>query len=296
MIMVLGRTPGPEGRRGFPQATDTGTLAKTLSHVPGPVGLFLKPKGPTNPQKTVAPKNLGITINESSKISAKDWVDKIKASNAPEYFKQQINTKDNTIFVNNLQSAYPTSSDLGRRGPKPWEWVSDWLAAFAVAEWEITTACLELTGKTDAKGRFIVGVLRPDLSKGDSIEGFTIGVQLTKTIRTFDASSLEVGYTLTDGLHLKSGRKLIVIANRITVNLGKGTVRFDREDSEVCETWFHEISCHAGRVTQNLSADHGDDYVEFCAVAVEAMIFPAKTTADPTVAKVRPQVEAFFKS
>jgi hypothetical protein len=145
--MALSRTPGPEGIRQESEAIDPGTLARLLSPTPGPIGLWVKPKGVTASPQT-APRQLGITVHQASQISAQDWVKKINDSNdVPDYFKEQIKSKDDLIYVTNAKKfRYPTNVI-------PKDWLSDWLSAFMVADWAMTTGSLDISiKKGDAGG------------------------------------------------------------------------------------------------------------------------------------------------
>ena len=112
------------------------------------------------------------------------------------------------------------------------------------AEWEMTTGFLDISvNEGDAKGPSIKIVHRPDLSSGDSIDGFTQHT-MTKEFRSTAAASIEMGITLPDGATLASKqRKLIVVASRIGFKLGdKIKKTLDIDDPELIKTWFHPRS------------------------------------------------------
>jgi hypothetical protein len=281
--MAISRTPGPEGFREDGQAVDPGTLARIPSLPPGPIGLRIKPKVLMAP-KAAAPRQLGIAVHQKSQISAQDWVKKINDSDdIPDYFKEQIKSKGNVIYVTNPNKFKVPTNVISK------DWLADWLSAFNAEEWEMTTGCLDYSVKKgDSAGSLITVVHNPDLN-GEVIDGFT-KYTMTVTSRGTKSVMIERGNTLPTGVALKTGRKLIVVANRIALNLGDKTKTFKFEDSELLEVWFHEIACHAGRNTEGKPDVHGDKEVERWASDIEAM-FP-KTT---TVAKVFLEIQGFLK-
>ena len=280
--MALSRTPDPGGLRS--QAIDSGTLARMPSPPPGSTGLGIKLPVLMVP-KVAAPHQLGIAVHQASQISAQDWVKKINDSDdVPDYFKEQIKSKGNVIYVTNPKKFKVPTNVI------PKDWLSDWLSAFIVEEWEMTTGSLDFSVKKgDSAGPLITVVHNPDLSSGETIDGFT-KYTMTVTSRGTKSVALERGNTLPTGVTLKTGRKLIAVANRIALSLGDKTKIFKFEDSELLEVWFHEIACHAGRNTNGKPDVHGDKDVESCASDIGAM-FPKPTT----VSKVFVEIEGFLK-
>jgi len=280
--MALSRTPDPGGLRS--QAIDSGTLARMPSPPPGSTGLEIKLPVLMVP-KVAAPHQLGIAVHQASQISAQDWVKKINDSDdVPDYFKEQIKSKGNVVYVTNPKKFKVPTNVI------PKDWLSDWLSAFMVEEWEMTTGSLDFSVKKgDSAGPFITVVHNPDLSSGETIDGFT-KYTMTVTSRGTKSVSIERGNTLPTGVTLKTGRKLIAVANRIALSLGDKTKIFKFEDSELLEVWFHEIACHAGRNTNGKPDVHGDKDVESCASDIAAM-FPKPTT----VSKVFVEIQGFLK-
>jgi hypothetical protein len=280
--MALARTPGPEDSH----AIDEGTLARMLSPIPGPIGLRIKPKVQSGSPQAAAHQQPGIRVNPASQISADDWVKKINASDdVPDHFKKQIKSKGDLISLTNPKKFMVPNNVIPR------DWISDWVAAFSVEEWEMTTGSLDMSVKPgDAAGPFIKTVHNPDLSNGETVDGFT-QYTMTNKSRSTAAAMIEMGITLPTGVSLKSGRKLIVIANRFALSLGNNKVKiFNFEDSELLGTWFHEIACHAGRNSESKVDTHGDKEVESSAADIDGM-FPKSTTAS----KVLVEVQNFLK-
>ncbi len=272
--MAGAKVPRPEGTYSYGQAIDLGTLARTHAPLPGPIRLYAGDTGPQAQPSAQAQKSspkLGISVPKSSKISAADWVSKIKAcDDVPDYFKEQIKTKDGIIFVTNPKRfAYPKNVIAK-------DWLDDWLSAFTVEEWEMTTGSLEISVKRgDPKPQ---GELNPDLSSGDKIDGLTKWAGLT--MGAHDKFAVEYGNTFTGGVTLGSGRsKLIVITNRVTLKLGdKIPKHFTVTDSELVNTWFHEIACHAGPDTAGTDSVHGNAKVDACAADINRTISKRVTT------------------
>lgn len=229
-------------------------------------------------------------MHAESQISAQDWVKKIHDSkHIPEHYQKQIKSKGDAIFVKNPLK-FKVPNDVIQK-----DWRTDWLSVFvkggaANKDWEMTTGCLDFTVKKgDSSGPFITVTHSPDLSKGESVGSYT---KYTMTAKSRSTTSIKVerGNTLPTGVNLKSGRKLIVIANRIALKLGSKVKMFTFEDDELVEVWFHETACHAGRNSQGLLDVHGDKVVDRCARDIEDM-FP-KTT---TVPKVLTAIQNFLK-
>jgi hypothetical protein len=283
--MALSRTPGPEGLRDSAEAIDPEAPARTLSPLPGPIGLWIKPKILMAP-KAASSHQFGITVHQKSQISAQAWVKKINDSDdVPDYFKEQIKSRGNVIHLTNPKKFKVPTNVI------PKDWLPDWLPAFSVEEWEMTTGCLEISvKKDDSAGPLITVVHNPDLSSGETIDGFT---QYTMTVSSRGSKSvaIERGNTLPTGVTLKTGRKLIAVANRIALSLGEKITMFKFEDFELLEVWFHEIACHAGRNTNGMPDLHGDKDVESCASDIEGM-FPKATT----VSKVFVGIQGFLKA
>ena len=213
VTMTLSRTPGPIGSQPEGQPIDPGTLARWSSPVPGPIGLQIHLPILMAP-KAIAPPQLGITVHQASQISAPDWVKKINdSSDVPDYIKEQIKAKGSVIYVTSPRK-FKIPNDV-----IPRDWISDWLSVFIANEWEMTTGCLDFSVKKgDAAGPFITVVHNPDLSSGESVEGFT---QYTMTVKGRSTGSIAVerGNTLPTVVTLKSGKKVIAIANRIALSL-----------------------------------------------------------------------------
>ena len=234
------------------------------------------------------PADLNIKVNSKSKINAKAWLAKIHNNkNIPDYFKKQIKTKGNSFYVTNPRKF---------RFPKdviPKLWLNDWLSAFVTPEWEITTGSLNfIVKKDDSSGLNITIEHNPDLSKNESISDYSKHIMTPKFTNTKDVI-VQRGITLTDGISLASGRKLIVIANRIALKLGEKVEKFNFNDNELIEIWFHEIACHAGRNSQGKDDYHEENpvgEVNSCGRNIERM-FPETTT----VPKVLSAIQKFLK-
>jgi hypothetical protein len=281
--MALAKIPGPEGLGGGIPPLDPDPLSRGPSSVPGPAGLWYVPQ--VSQQAKAVGRSKGITIHPESKISAQEWLKKIKASDdVPDYFKNQISAKGNVILVTNPKKFKVPRNVISK------DWLEDWLSAFVSDEWEMTTGELEFTVKKgDDKGPFITVVHNPDLAGGETITGFTRHT-MTEKGRDTTSISVERGNTLPTGVTLKSGKKLIVVATRIKLDLEGKIKTLQFEDSELLEVWFHEIAAHAGRNSTKKTDVHGDKTVDGFARDIADM-FP-KTT---TVAKVLVEIKSFLE-
>ncbi len=155
-----------------------------------------------------------------------------------------------------------------------------------VDEWEVTTASLDIVVKKTSKsgkpqGIHIRTVLNPDLSSNESIDPITQDLHLIHTYYQYIDFGIEKGNTMPVGANIESGRKLIAIANRITLQLGdKINKAYVVKDEELVNTWFHEIACHAGLITQkNPNCGHGEGRVDDTSDEIDLWI-PEKQAGD----------------
>jgi len=151
----------------------------------------------------------------------------------------------------------------------------------------MTTGSLDVSVKKgDSAGPFTKVVHNPDISNGETVDPVMNLIAMTTTTRSAESISIDRGHTLALGVTLKSGRKLIVVANRIALSLGGKIKMFKFEDPELIETWFHETACHAGRITKRESDLHGDPGVNRAAIEIETM-FPKATTVPKVFAEIQ---------
>jgi hypothetical protein len=298
-MMPSARIPGPEGVSGYRQVSDLGMLARGHLPLHGPIGFSAHPQ----PAKHSAPVFLGVHIHPKSQISAQDWVDKIKANkNVEDFIKDLLSVKGDAILV-----AHPNRLETPHDLVEKKDWLSDWGYAFYEGDWEITTSSLEISVKKgDAKGPFIVSVSRPDLESDEiksaavtkSPAGSTQDVVLTVHGRTVqpnrppDTFKMDLGYTLESGIVLKSGRMAILITTRITLDIEGKVTKYVIDDNDLIRTWFHELSCHAGRNhLGGWKMLHGDPTVNHYTEE-----FDANFGASPSIDAVFRQIDAFEKS
>ena len=283
--MALAIEPGPLGLWHDDDRIDPGTLARTTTPQPGPVGQWIIPPFPMQVKATA--QAAGVRVHAQSQIDASGWVKKIKDSGeVPDYFKTQIVSAGDVIQVMNPKKfKYP-------KDVIPKIWLSDWLSAFIANDWELTTGCLDIVVTKSGKPAITV-VHNPDLGSGESINGFTKHT-MTATGDSPSAISIEKGNTLPTGVKLTSGRKLIAVANRISLNLGGKVEMLTFEDFELLEVWFHELAAHAGRFSTNLSNAHGDITVDSHARDIKDM-FPKATTVQKLFEKIDTFLQAKSK-
>jgi hypothetical protein len=217
----------------------------------------------------------------------------LASDDVPDLFKKHIKAKDNLIFLSDIKRFQWPDDRL------PNAWFPHWLYAFKVGEWEITTGSLEISVKKgDTKGPFLIGEIKPDLSSGESIEGLTVAAGLIIKSRSLDDFKVEYGDTMSSGTklirmgaNLNSGRKLIVISTKVVLSLeNKIKQNFDLTDSDLLNTWFHEIGCHAGRDSEHKPSNHGDPDVEECVKDIDKTI-PDRVTVD----KIFAEINGFLK-
>jgi hypothetical protein len=293
--MAGSRVPSPLGSRHHQHAKHPGLAAGSAPAFPGHICLFQKI--PKQPPKKVLRIPVGMRVNGESQISADAWVQKIKdCTDVPTLFNEWLQAQGQIIFV--VAPKGGTAADEDARS-----WLRDWRAALTVNEWEVTTALLDIAvKKTGTPGKpqrvHITTVLHPDLSGSDSIDPLTEKISLTeeydKSKAEYDKTkfAIQKGATMPAGTSMQSGRKLIAIANRITLRLeGKANREYVVTDDEIVNIWFHEIACHAGLQTQGKPCGHGDPHVEDTYIKIDRMI-PGEKTGQ----QVFKDVDAFLTS
>jgi hypothetical protein len=294
-----GSQPGPDISGGKSKPIDPGTHPRTTMPSESTIGLHAKPKVSGKSSKAAAAPHLGIAVHPASKLNAKAWWDLITTSDdVPAYFQKQIRYEREFVFVTNPKRfTYPDNVI-------PKDWLNDWLSAFTVSEWEMTTGGLEISVQGNAKTRKFNGELKPDLSGGELVDSYTTWAGLTVNASDIEKFGVEFGDTISYGLTLNSGRtKLIVIADRISLILGNQPSKpFQVTNNELVNTWFHEIACHAGRISEGVPSGHAKDRisaVDSCAQDIDEMI-PTQTNRKDkfgsTTTKIFEAIEAFLKT
>jgi hypothetical protein len=238
-----------------------------------------------------------VTINPASKITAPQWVAMIQRSqHIPQDLKRSIKANNNVIVG-------PTSIKIGNTIPP--DWLHDLAAAFASRDWEITTAAEIFVVIKDATGVRVRRRIFLDLQKSKFGPGIWLktGPSQRKWMpdnQSFDKSykvgeiAVQFGETFSSRARLQSGRRLIMIINRVTVHGVKpsallsswfpaGSQYFEtaREfrvpESGLLSYFLHELAAHAGRMDQGKNADHGYKTVDSHIKDIEKL-FPEDRT------------------
>ena len=228
----------------------------------------------------------GITVNAKSEISGPTWLAMIRRSkHIPDYFKKQIYWKKASITTEVDKFRFP--KDVIQ---KPW--LTDWLTGFK-GGWELSTHHLEITAKPKVSksgkklGWKIIATVVPHLSDGEYISRW-VSWKLTDKWNHKDSQDKKIitlGLThKSDTVSLKSRRGLLTVCTRIIFKVGKKTQRFRFTEVEQLEAFFHEIACHAGRITQGLPYEHTDLTVQSWEFDIKVMF--GMTLGSPTATKV----------
>jgi hypothetical protein len=286
------RVQGPICVHHHHHAKHAGLTAGAAPAFPGHISLFGKRKKPQQSPKRSPLNPVGIRVNDKSQIQAAAWVQKINGCRrASESFYRCIDSRGQIIVL-----TIPESGLTPDRYTV--DWIDDWRAAMEVDEWEVTTASLDIVVKKQGspgkpQGVHFKTVLHPDLSSNESIDTITQDRRMTHEGDKFAEFGLEKGNTMDAGSNLESRRKLIAIANRITLQLGaKINNAYVVTDDELVKTWFHEIACHAGLITQkNPNYGHGEGHVNDTSDEIDLWI-PGTQTGD----QVFKDVKAFLNS
>jgi len=259
------RMQGPICVHHHPHAKHSGLAAGAAPAFPGAICLYAVRKHLKQSPKKAPLIPAGIRVNGESQITANLWAQKINrepkvAGSLPEC----IDARGQIIFLTK-------PADMLTPDRYTVDWIDDWRAAMEVDQWEVTTAWMVIAVKKKgaagtAQEVHIKTRFYPDIGSNESIDEVTQGFHLTHKYDSYDAFSIEEGVTIPTGTTLDSGRKLIAIANRITLRLGdKIEKAYTVSDGELVNCWFHEIACHAGLITEGKDVvhySHGDEHVD----------------------------------
>jgi hypothetical protein len=309
---------------------DSGTLARTESPLPGPIGVYVqcasdlvgdwedlefdtdsdgefaayqhltlfhslrvwpKVRGAGKTRPTAKKKVRGITVNAKSEITGEKWLRILKRSqHLPEYIQESLSWSNEVLTLAVLR----VPEKMKRR-----EWVPDFYRAFVADEWEISTYELRVTAKkVGGSGQEMEARIDADLLEKNKNAG-TIGLQTT-TATDYTKFQLDFGNTLPKarknarikiGVSLTSPRGLILIATRVNLTLGgKRLPTFRLQDEELAKFLVHELACHAGLASQGLPNTHYNKTVNKHAWEIEDEFGKSETTS-----KISKKIEEFYK-
>ena len=133
---------------------DPRALPRGASRVPGSIGLHLY-RGIPMQVKAAKGKRNGITVHSASKITAKEWVKKIRASShIPAHYQKQIKARKDLIYVTST-TRFKVPNNVIRKS-----WLGDWLSAFMNSNWEMTTGELQIVVKKSGSPKITVTTCR----------------------------------------------------------------------------------------------------------------------------------------
>ncbi len=211
-------------------------------------------------QRDAGPKQRpGILVHPESGISAAQLVRMLKSNkNVPDFIKPSLLAKASSLALS------------GKKLKKPEGTFSDFLEPFVDAmtsnQWEITTGHSTIeVGDQMGFDQVVV----PDLGKKERL-GTTVKIgpdETTFMVNRLVSQKQEVifGWTISADSteQLKNGRGLIVVVTKITVKDAKGRTKvFTPTEDAVLEAVMHEISAHAGRITEGKPDGHGTRAVD----------------------------------
>lgn len=204
----------------------------------------------------------GLVFHPKSTLSAAKIVGMLKRNkNVPDFLKKSIAARNGAIV---LVGKLPTKPD-GTFS----EFLEPYLAALTSSEWQFTTATstIEVTGEPGSPQ--YLQIVRPDLASGQRLgKDIKSGPGETTFFATpLYSSKSEViyGWTVESGDTGKigAGRGLVVLVTKITVTGQNGRKKvFTPTEDVVLESVLHEISAHAGRMSEGKPDTHGDRGVD----------------------------------
>jgi hypothetical protein len=198
-----------------------------------------------------------IAVHKGSKLKAADFVSALKTNKkVPDWLKKGLSAKGDTIAL---------AGDLKPPSDKIWLFDESFAKAFASHSWEITTAksTIQVTKGKDGKLAW-QQLVSPDLESKEQLgHWMKTGRDEVEFSRDppLDSQLAEViyGWTVPDSATPLSRDKLnlVVIVTEIEVTAPNGRKKtFKPSADSVAEAIIHEISVHAGRISQGLPDAH----------------------------------------
>lgn len=204
----------------------------------------------------------GLVFHPKSTISAAKIVGMLKRNkNVPDFLKKSIAARNGAIVLVGKLPIKPAGTFS--------EFLEPYLAAMTSSEWQFTTATstIDVTGEPGSPQ--YLQVVRPDLASGQRLgKDIKSGPGETTFFATpLYSSKSEViyGWTVESGDtgKLGAGRGLVVLVTKIAVTGQNGRKKvFTPTEDVVLESVLHEISAHAGRMTEGRPDTHGDRGVD----------------------------------
>jgi hypothetical protein len=200
----------------------------------------------------------GIHVHQGSRLTAAQFISALTSDKkVPRWLTQAV--------ASSRESLVGTGT-LAAPQDRIWLFVEPFEDAIKSGGWEITTArsIIEVTEDADQRRRWHQVVI-PDLQKGERLgTWFKSGPDQEELMRTtFVSNDPEViyGWTQPDQAtsltHEKHGFVLIVTEIEVTAPNGKKR-KFRPRADDVAEAMLHEISVHAGRISEGKPDVHDD--------------------------------------
>ncbi|MGZ4179332.1 MAG: hypothetical protein ACXVUL_01415 [Solirubrobacteraceae bacterium] len=203
-------------------------------------------------------ENKGIHVHKGSKLSSAQFVNVLTSNRkVPRWLAKRLASANGSLVL---------SGKIDAPEDRIWLFVDAFADAINSGAWEITTAKSTIDVKEDAdKKRTWIQLVVPDLQKGEHLGtwGKTGPGQedLLRTSLFSDLPEVIYGWTspdqATELTHEKRG--FIVIVTEIEVTAPNGKKRVFRPSADnLAEAILHEISVHAGRITEGRPDVHDD--------------------------------------
>jgi hypothetical protein len=200
----------------------------------------------------------GIHVHKGSKLSAQQFLSALTGNKkVPRWLTKGLSSSNGSLVL---------SGKLDAPQDRIWLFVDSLQDAIKSGEWEITTArsSIEVTQDADKKRKWRQMVV-PDLQKGEHLGDWgKTGPGREELLRTAffsDYPEIIYGWTqpdqATELTHQRRGFILIVTEIEVTAPNGKKRVFKPGPDS-VAEAILHEISVHAGRISEGRPDVHDD--------------------------------------
>jgi hypothetical protein len=198
-----------------------------------------------------------ISVRKGSKLSGADFAIKLKKNKkVPGWLKNSIGSTGGSLVLTGEPK--PPSDKI-------WQFVDPLVKAFQARDWEITTARSTIEVTKDGKWRQLV---TPDLEKGEQLgRHMKVGrdeEEFSPDVLNSDLAEVIYGWTVpkTASKLDRTKRNLVVIVTEIAVTAPNGKTKvFTPDEDNVAEAIIHEISVHAGRITQGLPDLHDGNQV-----------------------------------
>lgn len=248
-----------------------------------------------SPRTLQRDESKGIHVHKGSKLSSAQFLNVLKSNKkVPRWLANALASSNGSLVL---------SGKLDAPKDRIWLFVDAFADAIKSGGWEITTAksTIEVKQDVDKKLTWRQTVV-PDLQKGEHLGSWIKtgpdAEQLLRTNLFSDLSEIVFGWTEPDQATelTRDKRGFVVIVTEIEVTAPNGKKRvFKPSADNMAEAILHEISVHAGRITEGRPDVHDDRDAAVKDVVNEVGEFFKATVAGSDELETSPLAKEIFK-